>query len=61
MPAVGDKAPLFLAPGTESDRDVVVSMKGEILLAYQRVGAGGRAATVLTDTRRLRGDGYIQI
>jgi peroxiredoxin Q/BCP len=42
------------------DRDtVVISTTEEILLAYQRVGARGHAATVLTDTRRLRDDGCI--
>lgn len=42
------------------ERDsVLVSMEGTILLAYQRVGARGHAATVLTDTRRLREEGSI--
>ena len=42
------------------ERDtVVVDTRGEILLAYQRVGARGHAATVLTDVRRLREEGRI--
>lgn len=42
------------------ERDtVLVGVEGEILLAYQRVGAKGHAATVLTDARRLREEGRI--
>ena len=42
------------------ERDtVVVDKGGRILLAYQRVGAKGHAATVLNDTRRLRDEGRI--
>jgi len=42
------------------ERDtVLVDREGTILLAYQRVGAKGHAATVLTDARRLREEGRI--
>jgi peroxiredoxin Q/BCP len=40
------------------ERDTfLVDTQGTILLAYQRVGAKGHAATVLSDTRRLREEG----
>ncbi len=49
--------------GDRSSRDerdtVVIDRKGTVLLAYQRVGARGHAATVLSDTRRLREEGRI--
>jgi peroxiredoxin Q/BCP len=42
------------------ERDTfLVDTRGIILLAYQRVGAGGHAATVLSDTRRLREEGRL--
>lgn len=42
------------------ERDTfLVDTQGVILLAYQRVGARGHAATVLSDTRRLREEGRI--
>jgi peroxiredoxin Q/BCP len=42
------------------ERDtVLIDTEGIILLAYQRVGAKSHAATVLTDTRRLREEGRI--
>lgn len=42
------------------ERDTfLVDTSGTILLAYQRVGARGHAATVLTDARRLREEGHI--
>jgi peroxiredoxin Q/BCP len=42
------------------ERDTfLVDSSGAILLAYQRVGARGHAATVLTDARRLREEGRI--
>jgi peroxiredoxin Q/BCP len=42
------------------ERDtVLVDTGGTILLAYQRVGARGHAATVLSDARRLREEGRI--
>lgn len=45
---------------TSHERDtVVISTEGIILLAYQRVGARGHAATVLSDVRRLREEGRI--
>jgi len=45
---------------TSHERDtVLISVEGEILLAYQRVGARGHAATVLNDTRRLRDEGRL--
>lgn len=45
---------------TSHERDtVVISVGGDILLAYQRVGARGHAATVLTDARRLRDEGLL--
>ncbi|MBN1631161.1 MAG: redoxin domain-containing protein [Thermoleophilia bacterium] len=40
---------------TSHERDtVMISVGGDILLAYQRVDARGHAGTVLTDARRLR-------
>ncbi len=45
---------------TAHKRDTfVVDREGRVLLAYQRVGAHGHAATVLNDTRRLRDEGRI--
>ena len=44
---------------TDERDTVVVDRDGTILLAYQRVGARGHAATVLSDTRRLREEGRI--
>ncbi len=42
------------------ERDtVLVDRGGTVLLAYQRVGARGHAATVLSDARRLREEGRI--
>jgi peroxiredoxin Q/BCP len=42
------------------ERDTfLVDREGHVLLAYQRVGAHGHAATVLNDTRRLRDEGRI--
>lgn len=42
------------------ERDtVLIGTDGKILLAYQRVGAKGHAATVLTDTRRLRDGSHL--
>jgi peroxiredoxin Q/BCP len=42
------------------ERDtLLVDTRGAILLAYQRVGARGHAATVLSDARRLREEGRI--
>ena len=42
------------------ERDTfLVDSSGTILLAYQRVGARGHAATVLSDARRLREEGRI--
>jgi thioredoxin-dependent peroxiredoxin len=42
------------------ERDtLLVDRDGTILLAYQRVGAKGHAATVLSDARRLREEGRI--
>jgi peroxiredoxin Q/BCP len=42
------------------ERDtVLVGMDRTILLAYRRVSAGGHAATVLADARRLREEGRI--
>ena len=42
------------------ERDtVLVDTGGNVLLAYQRVGARGHAATVLSDARRLREEGRI--
>jgi thioredoxin-dependent peroxiredoxin len=38
---------------------VLIDTEGKILLAYQRVGAKGHAATVLSDARRLREEGRI--
>lgn len=47
-------------PESSHERDtVLVGKDGEILLAYQRVGAKGHAATVLSDSRRLREEGRI--
>jgi peroxiredoxin Q/BCP len=45
---------------SSDERDTfLVDSQGNILLAYQRVGARGHAATVLSDTRRLREEGRI--
>ena len=45
---------------TSDERDTfLVDREGRILLAYQRVGARGHAATVLSDARRLRDEGRI--
>jgi peroxiredoxin Q/BCP len=45
---------------SSDERDTfLVDSQGDILLAYQRVGARGHAATVLSDTRRLREEGRI--
>ncbi len=48
------------SPTGSDERDtVVIDREGTVLLAYQRVGAKGHAATVLDDTRRLREEGRI--
>ena len=45
---------------SSDERDTfLVDREGRILLAYQRVGARGHAATVLNDARRLRDEGRI--
>ena len=45
---------------TSHERDtVVIGKDAVVLLAYRRVGARGHAATVLSDTRRLREEGSI--
>ena len=45
---------------TSHERDtVLIGVRGDVLLAYQRVGARGHAATVLTDARRLRDEGRL--
>ena len=44
---------------TDERDTVLVDSDGTILLAYQRVGARGHAATVLSDTRRLREEGRV--
>jgi peroxiredoxin Q/BCP len=47
-------------PESSHERDtVLVGKDGDVLLAYQRVGAKGHAATVLNDSRRLREEGRI--
>lgn len=47
-------------PSGPHERDtVLIGMDGRILLAYERVGAKGHAATVLSDARRLRDEGQI--
>ena len=45
--------------GTHERDTVLIGTDGKILLADQRVGAKGHAATVLSDTRRLREEGHI--
>jgi len=45
--------------GTHERDTFLIARDGAILLAYERVGAKGHAATVLADARRLHEEGLI--
>jgi peroxiredoxin Q/BCP len=44
---------------THARQTVVIGRNGAILLAYEKVTAGGHAAQVLEDVKRLRAEGRI--